>query len=48
VLAIVSFDEGSNFACDGEFNGQNNYRCEKALATREMYMRVYGQAPEDA
>lgn len=45
-FAIVSFDEGWNFGCDGEFNGRNDYRCEKDLATSELYERVYGHAPE--
>lgn len=43
---VISFDEGWNFACDGEFNGRNNYRCDKSLATDEMYERVYGEKPD--
>lgn len=42
VFSVLSFDEGSNFACDGEFNGADNYRCSVELATDEMYERVYG------
>lgn len=40
VLAVTSYDEGSNFACIGEFNGKNNYR--KVPATDALYERVYG------
>ncbi len=46
VLAVISYDEGSNFACAGEFNGRNDYRCSKELVTPEMYERVYGEKPE--
>jgi hypothetical protein len=46
-FAVISFDEGWRFACDGEFNGANNYRCSKDLATANMYERVYGHAPDD-
>lgn len=46
MIAIVSYDEGSNFACVGEFNGKNDYRCAKDLATDDMYERVYGHVPE--
>ncbi len=45
-LAVISYDECDNFGCDGEFNGRNNYRCMKELATDEMYERVYGHKPE--
>lgn len=45
-LAIISYDEGGNFACEGEFNGRNDYRCDRALATDDMYERVYGHKPE--
>lgn len=40
VFAVVSYDEGSNFACSGEFNGKNDYVCGKA--TPELYEAVYG------
>lgn len=43
VLAVDSHDEGSNFGCTGEFNGKNDYRCEKDLGEDEaLYARVYG------
>jgi hypothetical protein len=47
VFAVISYDEGGNFGCDGEFNGKNNYRCEHSLATDEMYERVYGRKRDD-
>lgn len=46
VFAVISFDEGWNFACEGEFNGRNDYREDKALATDAMYERVYGEPPD--
>ena len=46
-LAIVAFDEGGNFGCDGEFNGKNDYRCDRELGSDDaLYERVYGHAPE--
>lgn len=46
VFAVIAFDEGGSFGCDGEFNSKNDYRCSKKLATDEMYERVYGHPPE--
>lgn len=46
VFDIASYDEGSNFGCRGQFNGRRDYRCEKSLATDELYERVYGYPPE--
>jgi hypothetical protein len=46
VLEIASFDEGWNFGCEGQFNGGNDYREDRDLATDEHYERVYGHAPE--
>lgn len=46
VFAVISYDEGSNFACEGEFNGCDDYQCAKELATDEMYERVYGEPPD--
>lgn len=43
VFAVIAFDEGGNFGCEGEFNGADDYRCEAALATPELYERVYGE-----
>lgn len=45
-IAIIAFDEGSNFGCEGEFNGRNDYRCAKELATDDLHERVYGHRPE--
>lgn len=46
VFDIASYDEGSNFGCRGQFNGRRDYRCDKSLATDELYERVYGSPPE--
>ena len=45
-FAIIAFDEGGNFACEGEFNGRDDYRASKELATPAMYERVYGRHPD--
>lgn len=43
-IAVVALDEGGNFGCDGEFNGKNDYRCEKDLGDDEvLYAKVYGR-----
>ena len=42
VFDVASYDEGSNFGCRGQFNGRRDYRCDKSLATDELYERVYG------
>lgn len=44
VFAVVSYDEGSNFACTGEFNGKNDFAT--VDATDELYERVYGHPKE--
>lgn len=41
---IVSYDEGSNFACVGSFNGANDYAVVEA--TDELFERVYGHPRE--
>lgn len=42
---ISSFDDGWNFACDGYYiAGFSAYEC--GDATRELYEKVYGEAPE--
>lgn len=46
VIDVLSYDEGGRFACNGEFNGKNNYRCSRDLTTDEMYERVYGRKPD--
>ncbi len=43
VFDLVSFDEGWNFACQGQFNGRNDFHDEKA--TDELYRLVYGREP---
>ncbi len=45
VFDVAAYDEGSNFGCRGQFNGMRDYRCEKSLATDELYERVYGAPP---
>lgn len=42
VFDVAAYDEGSNFGCRGQFNGRRDYRCDKSLATEELYERVYG------
>lgn len=44
IFDLASFDEGWNFACEGQFNGRNDFR--EVKATDEMYERVYGRKPE--
>lgn len=46
VFAVDSYDEGDWFGATGEFNGKNDYRANKDLATDEMYERVYGHPRE--
>lgn len=46
VFDLASFDEGWNFGAEGQINGRNNFRCDKSLATNELYERVYGRKPE--
>lgn len=42
---IWSFDDGWNFACQGELQaGENTYQCEDA--TDELYRLVYGEDPQ--
>lgn len=45
-IDVISYDEGSCFGCVGEFNGKNDFRCEKGLATDELFERVYGHKPD--
>lgn len=45
VFDVASFDEGWNFGCRGQFNGKDDYRCSKELATRELHVEVYGYPP---
>lgn len=43
-FAVVSYDEGGNFACVGEFNGAGDFR--RVDCTPELYERVYGRKPD--
>jgi hypothetical protein len=44
VFDVASHDEGDNFGCLGEFNGKNDYRCERDLGeSKALYERVYGR-----
>lgn len=45
VFTVASFDEGWNFACEGAFNGPNDFR--QTTASAELYERVYGVKPGD-
>jgi hypothetical protein len=42
---VIAYDEGSNFGCEGQFGGRNDYRCAQELATDALYERVYGRKP---
>lgn len=41
IFDILSYDEGDNFACVGQFNGRNDYR--KVAVSPELYERAYGR-----
>lgn len=45
VFDLASFDEGWNFGAVGQIGGRNDFRVEEALATDELYERVYGRKP---
>lgn len=44
-FGMLSFDEGWNFACEGEIGGRNDFA--KVEATKELYERVYGEKYEE-
>lgn len=43
---VMAFDEGWNFACEGQFGSEVRKPFETVEATDELYEAVYGQAPE--
>ena len=47
-LAVAAFEESWLFGAAGEFNGRKDFRCERELATPELYQRVYGRPPVPA
>ena len=47
IFDVASFDEGWCFGALGQFNGRDDFRAEKSLATAELYERVYGRKPDD-
>lgn len=44
-LEVAAFEEAWLFGACGEFNGRDDFRCERELATPELYERVYGKPP---
>ncbi len=44
VFDITCYDEGSNFAGHGQFNGKGDF--ELCDATDDLYLKTYGHAPE--
>lgn len=40
IFDVTSYDEGDNFACEGQFNGRNDYR--RVAVSPELYERTYG------
>jgi hypothetical protein len=45
IFEVASFDEGWNFACEGQFTAdETTYEC--GDATPQLYTRVYGHPPE--